>query len=86
MANLRRDMLEIDLKSGVVPISKAASSLAALIKRSRVNHQPIIITQKGYPTGVILDIELSSALRELADRYVASDKAGEEEGETAPSR
>lgn len=84
MANLRRDMLEIDLKLGVVPISKAASSLAALIKRSRANHQPIIITQKGYPTGVILDIELFVALRELADRYVASDTAGEGE-ETASS-
>jgi prevent-host-death family protein len=52
----------------VVPISKAASSLAALIKRSRTKHQPIIVTQKGYPAGVIVDIELFTALRQLADR------------------
>ncbi|NCC32908.1 MAG: type II toxin-antitoxin system Phd/YefM family antitoxin [Chloroflexia bacterium] len=48
----------------------AASSLAALIKRSRANHQPIIVTQKGYPTGVILDVDLFTALRELADIHL----------------
>lgn len=62
--------LDVDLKQGVVPISKAASSLAALIKRSRANHQPIIVTQKGYPTGVILDVELFTLLRQLADLHL----------------
>jgi len=56
--DLSKHTLDIDLERGVVPISKAASSLAALIKRSRANHQPIVVTQKGYPTGVLLDIEL----------------------------
>jgi prevent-host-death family protein len=58
--------LTIDLQHGVVPISKAASSLAALIKRSRATQQPIIVTQKGYPTGVILGVETFSALQALA--------------------
>jgi prevent-host-death family protein len=58
--------LTIDLQHGVVPISRAASSLAALIKRSRAIQQPIIVTQKGYPTGVILGVELFSALQALA--------------------
>lgn len=62
--------LDVDLQQGVVPISKAASSLAALIKRSRANHQPIIVTQKGYPTGVILDVELFTALRQLAEQHL----------------
>lgn len=62
--------LDVDLQQGVVPISKAASSLAALIKRSRANHQPIIVTQKGYPAGVILDVELFTALRQLADLHL----------------
>jgi hypothetical protein len=35
----------IDLEHRVVPISRAASSLAALIKRSRTYQQPIIIRQ-----------------------------------------
>jgi prevent-host-death family protein len=75
MVDLKKYTLDVDLKQGVVPISKAASSLAALIKRSRSNHQPIIVTQKGYPTGVILDVELFTALRELADLHL------QEEGE-----
>ncbi|NTW97515.1 MAG: type II toxin-antitoxin system Phd/YefM family antitoxin, partial [Oscillochloris sp.] len=48
MVDLKKYTLDVDLKQGVVPISKAASSLAALIKRSRAQHQPIIVTQKGY--------------------------------------
>jgi len=60
--------LDVDLDGGVVPISKAASALAALIKRSRERRQPIIITQKGYPAGVILPIDLFVALRERAEQ------------------
>jgi prevent-host-death family protein len=59
--------LDVDLQRGVVPISKAASSLAALIKRAHANGQPVIVTQKGYPTGVLLPIELFTALKALAD-------------------
>ena len=58
--------LDVDLQNGVVPISKAASSLAALIKRSKERQQPIIVTQKGYPTGVLLPVDLYTALRALA--------------------
>jgi prevent-host-death family protein len=80
--DVKKYTLDVDLKQGVVPISKAASSLAALIKRSRANHQPIIVTQKGYPTGVILDVELFTALRELADQQIAE---SDDEGATADS-
>ncbi|MEI7645246.1 MAG: type II toxin-antitoxin system Phd/YefM family antitoxin [Chloroflexales bacterium] len=66
-------MKSIDLEHGVVPISRAASSLATLIKRSRTNQQPMIITQKGYPTGVLLGIELFSKLQELAERQRSTD-------------
>lgn len=58
--------LDVDLQRGVVPISKAASSLAALIKRTGATNQPIVVTQKGYPTGVIIGIELFTALAEMA--------------------
>jgi prevent-host-death family protein len=68
MSDSKNYSLDVDLRQGVVPISKAASSLAALIKRSRSNHQPIIVTQKGYPTGVILDVELFTALRKIAEQ------------------
>jgi prevent-host-death family protein len=67
LIDARKLTQNIDLQRGVVPISKVASSLAALIKRANAEHQPIVITQKGYPTGVILDIELYTALRDLAE-------------------
>ncbi|NTU81216.1 MAG: type II toxin-antitoxin system Phd/YefM family antitoxin [Chloroflexales bacterium] len=60
--------LDVDLQSGVVPISKAASTLAALIKRGKERRQPIIVTQKGYPTGVLLSVDLYASLRDLAQR------------------
>ncbi len=68
----KKPLLEVDLNHGFVPISRAASSLAALVKRSRTMRQPIIVTQKGYPAGVILDIELFTRLRELAEQQTLS--------------
>lgn len=59
--------LDVDLERGVVPISKAASALAALFKRTRIERRPIVLTQKGYPSAVLLDIELYTRLRELAE-------------------
>jgi len=72
-------MKSIDLEHGVVPISQAASSLAALIKRSRTDQQPIIITQKGYPRGVLLGIELYTSLcqRAVPERPAESDPTAE---------
>jgi len=84
VVDLKKYTLDVDLKQGVVPISKAASSLAALIKRSRANHQPIIVTQKGYPTGVILDVELFTALRQLADLHLQQEEEGVNDGAGAP--
>ena len=78
--NPARD-LDIDVEGGVVPISKAASSLAALIKRARERHQPIIVTQKGYPTGVILDVGLYTALHALAQEAATGNASKEEQAE-----
>ncbi len=73
----KTSILEVDLNQGVIPISRAASSLAALMKRSRTYRQPIIVTQKGYPTGVILDIELFTDLRKLAEQSVEDPQASD---------
>jgi len=86
MVDLRKYTLDVDLQQGVVPISKAASSLAALIKRSRANHQPIIVTQKGYPTGVILDVELFTALRQLAELHTHEDELEDESADVTPEK
>lgn len=70
---IERMNLSVDLKSGIVPISKAASSLASLLKRARERRQPIVITQKGYPTAVLLPIELYDQLRERAKAVTGDD-------------
>lgn len=69
--------LDIDLQGGVVPISKAASSLAALLKRAHQRQQPIVVTQKGYPTGVLLPIDLYVALRAQAAAAPTQEAAGD---------
>lgn len=71
--------LDVDLQSGVVPISKAASSLAALLKRSQEHQQPIIVTQKGYPVCVLLPVDLYIALRDLARRGAAQGRRAADE-------
>ncbi len=75
--------LDVDLKGGMLPISKAAQRLAALLKRSRAHRQPIIVTRKGYPFGVVLDLELFLALGELALLHRQGNASAE--GEAAPS-
>lgn len=60
--------LEVNLGRDMVPISKAAAALAALIKRSRSERRPVVLTQKGYPTAVIIDIELWGMLRKIAEK------------------
>lgn len=49
--------MQIDLCHGVVPISRVASSIAALIVRAQQGRHPIVITQKGRPTAVLLTID-----------------------------
>lgn len=58
--------MKIDLKQGVVPISKASAAIAMLLRRSKQEQGPIIVTQKGYPAGVILDIDVYLQLVERA--------------------
>lgn len=60
--------MKINLKGGVVPISRAASSIAALLRRSKEEQGPIIVTQKGYPTGVLLDVDVYLHLVERAGK------------------
>ncbi len=57
---------EPDLRHDILPISKAASALAALIKQTQHTGRPIIITQKGAPAGVLLSIKLYTHLRTIA--------------------
>ncbi len=55
-------MQSVDLIHGMVPITKAASSLAQIIKFAGDEDTPVVVTQKGYPTGVILTIQQFTSL------------------------
>ena len=76
--------LDVDLQDGVVPISRAASSLAALIKRAKERQRPIIVTQKGYPTGVLLSVDVFMRLRALAQGSADDGLPQEELTEVVP--
>ncbi len=56
----------VNLVHGVVPISKAASSLAQLLRLAGTEKCPVVITQKGYPSGVLMTIEQFQSLRDQA--------------------
>lgn len=66
---------QIDL-SNVLPISRAASSLAALLRRARETGGPIVVTQKGYPTGVLLSVDAYTRLAEAAERAAGHKAVG----------
>ncbi len=61
---------EIDIRSGIIPITKAAATLAEVVKRVKDNHQPLLITQNGYPSAVIIDVDSYAELRELAEQAI----------------
>ncbi|NCC30881.1 MAG: type II toxin-antitoxin system Phd/YefM family antitoxin [Chloroflexia bacterium] len=67
MPTSTRHMFDIDLQHGVLPVSQAASSLAAMIRRSAQQQRPVVITQKGKPTAVLLSVEVFDALRTLVE-------------------
>ena len=58
----------IDLREGVIPITRAAASLSDLIKRVKELRQPVVITQNGYPAAVVLGIDAYTELFDLAKR------------------
>jgi prevent-host-death family protein len=63
--------LNPDLVSGVLPIAAAASRLAQLLKETREGRCVFVVTQKGYPQAVIMDVELFQLLAQLAGEEVA---------------
>jgi prevent-host-death family protein len=80
---MKQRNLEPDLQGGVVPISKAASSIAALIRRAETTRRPIAITQKGYPVAILLDLATFEALRALARAAVEANVAAPPDGAEA---
>jgi prevent-host-death family protein len=59
-------LTSLNLKTGFVPISKAAASLSELIKRTS-EQEPIVVTQNGYPKAVIIDIDAYTTIASLLE-------------------
>lgn len=59
---------QIDIRSGIVPITQAAAKLAEFVKKAKESRQPLLITQNGYPAVVIIDVDSYADLRDLAER------------------
>lgn len=81
------DPFAVDLLRSVVPISGMAPALAALIRRSREERHPIVITQKGSPTAVLLALDLFEEMRQMVDptRRSPVSASAESEPESEPS-
>ena len=59
---------EPDVRNGIVPISFAQTRLAACIRQAQTTGRPVVVTQKGYPTAVLLSIGQYEALeKEIYD-------------------
>jgi len=56
--------------------------VVSVVERSPFCSGVIIVTQKGYPAGVLLDVELFTALRELAERYESERNGKSEDKDT----
>ena len=50
--------MNIDLKNDIKPLSTLRSDPAALLKQARESHRPIVITDRGKPSAVLVDLEL----------------------------
>jgi prevent-host-death family protein len=76
----KEQTVKVDLMKGIVPISKAASQLAALIRRTQQDGQPIGITQKGYVQAILVDVavwqDVTGELDELRRRVAELEGKG----------
>ncbi len=57
--------MQIDLRNGVLPISKAVGTLPEQIRRAQKTNAPIVITQRGSPAALLLSV---AAYEELCRR------------------
>ena len=53
---------EPDLRTGVVPVTKAAGRLARLITQAGATRSPVVLTRKGVPAAALLSVAHYTAL------------------------
>jgi len=57
-------LVNIDLENDIQPVSDFRANAAAVIERVRTSGQPVVLTQRGRGTAVLVDIRKYQALLE----------------------
>lgn len=73
-------MQRIDLSRDIRPLSDFRAHAAAFIKRIRDTHRPLVLTQRGHSTAVVLEVgeyeRLLEELELLRDVHAAEQELG----------
>lgn len=78
--------LAIDLKEDIVPFTTFRASLSKFMEQARGTQRPVVITQNGKSSAVLLDIDAFEAMREEMEirRMVETAEADFKAGRTIP--
>ena len=74
--------LAIDLKEDIVPFTTFRASLSKFMEQARRTHRPVVVTQNGKSSSVLLDIDAFEAMQEemeirrMVDRTLDDVRAG----------
>jgi prevent-host-death family protein len=77
-------MKRVDLEQDIKPLSEFRANTAALVKQVKETHRPLIITQHGKSSAVLIDVkeyqELLDKIEILQDVQLAEKQIGEGKG------
>lgn len=78
--------LAIDLKEDIVPFTMFRASLSKFMEQARRTHRPIVVTQNGRSSSVLLNIDVFEAIQEEMEirRMVETAEADFKAGRTTP--
>lgn len=68
-------MPHVNVADGIIPLSEFRANMAELIERTRVNREPLVLTQRGKSVAVVMSPREYEALTER-DRFVAAVNEG----------
>jgi prevent-host-death family protein len=71
-----------------VSVTELRANLSRVVRRARSSHEPIVVTERGRPSAVLLSLEAYTALRGAPDRALLREiRRGERDvarGRTVP--
>ena len=73
-------MSHVNVADGIIPMSEFRAKMAELIERTRVNREPLVLTQRGKSVAVVISPREYELLTEH-QHFVAAVKAGIEQAD-----